>query len=169
VIGSEQRSKTIPAGETKPDQDHKYMSSYVQRLVEPLPDRMVSATRQIVEGASEPDDTYRRYSEDERGQRSVAFQDSESESPIFRIEVHPPQPPDQVNNRVDVYVRSAEDGLQRVALLRDHEENTINITYRDPDTGEEKQNTRRGSDAGDNAAAFVIDTLPELQSMKEST
>jgi len=74
-----------------------------------------------------------------------------------------------VNNRVDVYVRSAEDGLQRVALLRDHEENTINITYRDPDTGEEKQNTRRGSDAGDNAAAFVIDTLPELQSMKEST
>lgn len=138
------------------------MKPYIGRLTEPLSGKMATATRKIFEDLEEPDDTYKLYCEDERGRRTVSIIERETESPIFRVKVFTPQPPGRINTRIDVYSLDSEGDLQRVALLRNNEEETINITYQDPKRGEKMQNSRRGTKAGHKTGKFVLDILPKL-------
>jgi len=140
------------------------MAAYTHRLTDPLPDRLATATQTIIEAAEEPEGSFRRYVEDERGRRAVAIIDEETAPPAVRLTVYTPEPPERVNYRVDVQYRGADDDLHQAGRLRDTEADAIDITYRDPATGGDTETTRRGPDAGAKTGELLGSQLSDLQS-----
>lgn len=127
----------------------------VEELTDPLPERLATATISTVKDHIDEADRYRRIGGRDGVERTLEFRSPDSDRVIFKVSVFLPGK-GRINNRVDIYYQSPQNSLERIAELRDTEDDAVDIEYTDFDTRKEKENTRRGENAGKKTADDVV-------------
>lgn len=138
----------------------------VEELTAMLPDRLATATISIVRDHVNKENHYKRIGRRNGKKITLNFVSRDSNKVIYEISVHlPGEDVERVNHRVDIRYRNPQNELERIAQLRDIEEDTVNISYTDFDTRKNKETTRRGENAGRDTADEVVG--PEVSQFVE--
>lgn len=129
----------------------------IEDLTAMLPDRLAMAANSIVKDYINKEDRYRRIGRRDGEKLTLKFVSRDSNKGIFEVCVYLPKGGERVNHRVDIYYRNPQNGLKRIAQLRDIEDDAVDITeYTDFDTREIKETTRQGDNAGQKTADEVV-------------
>lgn len=129
----------------------------VEELTAMLPDRLATAVTTIVNEFVNEESQYKRVGQRDEEKLVLKFVSRDSNKVIYEVSVHLPKGAERVNHRVDIRYRNPQNDLQRIAQLRDIEDDAVDISeYTKFDTREVKENTRRGENAGRAAAEEVV-------------
>lgn len=129
----------------------------VSELTTSLPLQLQIATNSVTEEYIVSDQNYKRIAAEEESRQILRFISNDSNKVIYQLSVSFQDPPQRVNYRVEFCYRNPQGELTRAAQFRNIEEGAIDVWYRDSETLEVKENTRRGDNAGRKAAELVGD------------
>jgi len=124
-------------------------------LASVLPTQLDSATNSIVRDHIGNDDSFAKIGDEGEASLALKFVSNETNKTIFEVEAYLPSPgKERINHRVDLRYRNHAGKMERILLLRDIEENQVDVEeYKDSETYEIKSTTFRGDDAGEKTAA----------------
>ncbi|MFB6186861.1 MAG: hypothetical protein ABEI86_08355 [Halobacteriaceae archaeon] len=110
------------------------------------------ATKSIVHDYINELDHYKTIGEQEGDKQVLHYLSKESEKLIFEVAVYRPNPEGRTNHRVDIRRQNESGEMERILQMRDLQEGSIDISYKDRDTQETKENTRKGDSSGEKTA-----------------
>jgi predicted CopG family antitoxin len=129
----------------------------IDELTAVLPEKLSTATQLTIKNHVNNETRYKRIGRRDDNKLSLRYIEQNSNKVIFEVSIYLPAPPDRINHRVDIRYRTPQNELERIAQLRDTEDNAVNITeIKSFDTHKVTENTRKGGDAGRTAANEVI-------------
>lgn len=128
----------------------------IEELSQVLPDLIKTAIDTLIHEYIDTDGRYKRIGHKDEEKLVLEFVSQETHKSIFEVAVYLPHSGERVNHRVDLRHRNPQNKLVRVLRLRDTEEGTVDIEYTDFETRNEKENNRRGDNAGERTVNELI-------------
>lgn len=124
----------------------------IDQLTTGIPKRLETAIDTIVDNSIEDLDDIKSIGDQDDNKQALYFISEDTGRLIFEVMVYQPKGNERINHRVDIQYQNQSGESERILQLRDIEEGAIDIEYKDKETHEILENTRKGDTPGERTA-----------------